>query len=302
MTLPEEKVQFFKCKQFGHIKRNCPVLVVKSEGQSNVRTSASASVVSADAAGKMKDVCLGLVARSRRSLPKVYVSVAGGQEKWIAAIDLCSSRSLVSFATAHALTLVLKEPAAVDAIITIDGESLKVSGVAELTVSCDDSKVYLLPEITAKFLVVTFLDVVQSDLLIGLNVISSAGSVALEYSETDGRLTGAVFGSRPVVAAAEGCPTSRISEEPLPPHIQVRQDGDKFALAMSDCEVAFDPEQGLWEVSWKWQDGAAPASPLGSGIGQYSRQKLSDDPVKVRPRGSELGQQGVACSVRRESA
>ena len=272
----KKKVQCFKCKQFGHIKRNCPAVVAKSQEQSNVRTSASASVVSADTAGKTKDVCLGLVARSRGSLPKVFVSVAGGQEKWIAAIDSCSSRSLVSLATARALSLVLEDPADVDAITAIDGESLKVSGVAELTVSRVDSKVYL-PEITTKFLVVASLDVVQSDLLIGLDVISSAGGIALEYSETDGRLTGAVFGSRPVVAAAEGGPTSGVTEEPLPPHIQVRQDGDKVTLAMSDCEVAFDAEEGFWEVSWRWQDGAAPTFPLGSGIGEYSRQKLSDD-------------------------
>ncbi|XP_065190714.1 uncharacterized protein LOC135821644 [Sycon ciliatum] len=272
----KKKVQCFRCKRFGHIKRHCPE--AKSEGQVSGRTpgaGANAFAVSPDVAAAEceDDACLALVARRRGGLPKVFVSVNGERTRLKAAIDSCSSRSLVSSAAVRTLSVPVCKPSGEDMITAINGNSLDITGTVELTVSRDDNNVYL-PKIKAKFLVVDSLDVVRSDMLIGLDVISSAGGVALEYSESDGQLTGAVFGTRPVVAAVE----SKISnEEHLPRHVQVRQDGDKVTLEMSDCEVMFDPEKGFWEVTWKWCDGAAPSSPIGTGIGEYSRQGLSDD-------------------------
>ena len=246
----KKKVQCFRCKRFGHIKRHCPE--AKSEGQVSGRTpgaGANAFAVSPDVAAAEceDDACLALVARRRGGLPKVFVSVNGEQTRLKAAIDSCSSRSLVSTAAVRTLSVPVCKPSGEDMITAINGNSLDITGTVELTVSRDDNNVYL-PKIKAKFLVVDSLDVVRSDMLIGLDVISSAGGVALEYSESDGRLTGAVFGTRPVVAAVE----SKISnEEHLPRHVQVRQDGDKVTLEMSDCEVMFDPEKGFWEVTWK---------------------------------------------------
>ena len=264
------RIQCFSCRQYGHMKRDCPE-AKPAENRIARGAGRGTSNVTAVSKGAAEDVCVSLVAQSGGSLPKIYVSVGG--QKLKAAIDSCSNRSLVSTSTAHALGVPVGKPEDVDAITAIDGNSLDVVGVAELTVSRHDDKVYL-PEIVAQFLVVKSLDVIRSDLLIGIDVISSAGGVALEYAEAGGPLTGAVFGSRPVVAVAQENPSA---SGRLPRQIQVHRDGKKVMLEMNDCEATFDPERGFWEVSWQWKDGAAPSSPIGSGIGEYSRQRLTDN-------------------------
>ena len=50
--------------------------------------------------------------------------------------------------------------------------------------------------ISAEFLVVETLDAVSADLLVGLDIISSAGGVRLDYGEEPGVLTQVVFGER----------------------------------------------------------------------------------------------------------
>ena len=202
-------------------------------------------------------------------MPKIYVSIRGQRKK--VAVDSCSNRSLVSMATVRELGVPVSKAEWMDTITAIDGNALDVVGVAQLTVFRHDEIVYL-PEIAAQFLVVNSLDVIRADLLIGLDVISSAGGVALHYTEARGALTEAVFGSRPVVAAVEEKCAGIVQR-----HVQVIHDGETVVLQMNDCQVAFDPERGFWDLTWQWQDGAAPSYPIGSGIGEYSRQNLTED-------------------------
>ena len=127
-------------------------------------------------------------------------------------------------------------------------------GKANLSISRDDEHVHL-PPISAEFLVVETLDAVSADLLVGLDIISSAGGVRLDYGEEPGVLTQVVFGERPVVAAAS---EAKIGPRSMPRHVTVEEDELKVLLKTDDGEAMFDKKNGVWEVGWKWKSGEPP--------------------------------------------
>ena len=264
-----KRVQCFKCKEFGHMKRDC-----KSTAGNGV--SAGVSEDTSGSSGSKTNVCLGLSARAGVPLPRIYVCADGCPERLSAAIDSCSSRSLISKQTINAYSIPVVPVPVPECITAIDGMPLDVVGVADLTISRKDDKVRL-PTVSAKFLVVESLDVVSADLLVGLDIISSTGGVKLQYSEADGALTHVLFGKEPGVAAAAGTTVKDDADPVMPRHISVTQDGGVVTLTMSDGEARFDPQKGYWEVKWFWKAGEEPSEPLGSGVTAYSRKSLSPE-------------------------
>ena len=63
----------------------------------------------------------------------------------------------------------------------------------------------------------------------------------------------------------------------MPRHVTVTRDGSRVSLAADEEEAVFDPAKGYWEVAWKWASGEPPTSPVGSGVGEYFRRRLSDE-------------------------
>ena len=70
--------------------------------------------------------------------------------------------------------------------------------------------------------------------------------------------------------------TAAVSEKHPSPHVKVVRDGDDVILCACDGEVRWRADDRFWELSWKWHDDA-PSQPLGSGIGEYSRARLTPE-------------------------
>ena len=265
---PKRKTQLrcFRCKELGHVRQNCPQL--------RSRKMESANAVVCPPTTVSQDRCLALTAHAKTgvSLPRIYVYADGCDARLRAAVDSCSNRSLMSMGIARANAIPVM-PAGDCPITAIDGSTLKIVGKANLSISRDDEHVHL-PPISAEFLVVETLDAVSADLLVGLDIISSAGGVRLDYGEEPGVLTQVVFGERPVVAAAS---EAKIGPRSMPRHVTVEEDELKVLLKTDDGEAMFDKKNGVWEVGWKWKSGEPPTSAVGSGIGEYSRKRLADD-------------------------
>lgn len=264
-----ERVQCYQCKEYGHYRSNCPQVKAGTYHE-------SPQVNAAATTGGKSDVCLGTVARTGVALPKIFVNVREGNCRLRAAIDSCSNRSLISSGAAAGLACSVL-PTDLEDITAIDGKPVRVVGAVQLCVSRQDDHVYL-PEISAQFLVVDTLSVVQAELLIGLDVISSLGGVSLQYDGDSGVLTDVVFGAggKPTVAAAANLVGQQSTSE-MPRHVTVVQAGADVTLEMSDGEARFDSKEKTWEMRWQWKNGEAPTAPLGSGVGQYSRAKLSPE-------------------------
>ena len=261
---------------------------------SKVSASGGTTAV-ASAESKGSGFCLALSARTGVSLPRIKVHVRGCSVPLRAAVDSCSHRSLIALEVAHQHDMSILQVAtdcqpitaidgnvlpitAIDGnvlpITAIDGNVLNVISVVKLSMSRDDQSVYL-PEVTSEFLVVKSLQAVSVELLIGLDVISSAGGVQLEYEEKSGQLSSVVFGKRRDVEAAVAAEGVRVSN--MPCHVTVTRDGSRVSLAADNGEAVLDPVKGYWEVAWKWTSGEPPANPVGSGVGEYFRRRLSDE-------------------------
>ena len=170
---PKRKTQLrcFRCKELGHVRQNCPQL--------RSRKMESANAVVCPPTTVSQDRCLALTAKTGVSLPRIYVYADGCDARLRAAVDSCSNRSLMSMGIARANAIPVM-PAGDCPITAIDGSTLKIVGKANLSISRDDEHVHL-PPISAEFLVVETLDAVSADLLVGLDIISSAGGVRLDY-------------------------------------------------------------------------------------------------------------------------
>ena len=257
----KERIRCYQCKENGHIQRNCPRQMQRKADSAN-------AVVDRPS----QDRCLALRAAAGVSLPRIYVDARGCTERLKAAVDSCSNRSLISVETARSDDIEVMPVTGDCPITAIDGSLLAITGMAKLTIARDDEFVYL-PEINAEFLVVQSLEAVSADLLLGLDIISATGGVRLTYGEEPGVLTHVTFGARPVVAAARELKTGPRS---MPRHVTVVEDGQRVTLKTDDGDATFLKELGYWEVAWTWTWGEPPSGHIGSGVGEYSRKKLSD--------------------------
>ena len=224
--------------------------------------------------GTHAHACLSVTTRARGgvALPRVFVSVTG------CAVDSCSSRSLLAKETAEMLGVAVRPVADETGPLTaIDGTTVQVLGTANLTISREDANVHM-PEISAEFQVVKSLDLVAADLLIGIDIVSSLGGVQLVYDEASGELTKVTSRTKPQNPAAVGALAEREdTAQKMPGHVSVVQDDDHVTLTMSGGEAVFDKANRFWTVRWKWADDEAPPYPIGAGVGEYSRQRLSTE-------------------------
>ena len=164
-------------------------------------------------------------------------------------------------------------PAVPQASVTaLDGQSLAVSGKVWLTLSRCDESVHL-PEVKAEFLVVEDLTVVDADFLLGVNIITGLGGVSLGYN-VEHDLNSVVFEPSPATALTA---VGDEQVDKLPRHVTVTENGDYVVLSMADGEAVYDSQEGHWTIHWNWQSGAVLEKEIGTGIGEYSRQSLSED-------------------------
>ena len=120
-------------------------------------------------------------------------------------------------------------------------------------------------------MVVDSLDVVGTEILIGADAIAQSGGVRLRY-DNGKRLDGVFFGR--AVTAVTANAASDLDAHPSR-HVKVTRDGDDVFLSTQEGEVRWDASSEKWVLSWQWKDGEPPKEPFGSGIGQYSQNRLS---------------------------
>ena len=264
-------VKCFKCGEHGHIRRNCPQ-------KSGTAAAATDSPSGQDRAG----LCLAVSSRVN-DLVRVAVEVQplgdtsvneSGQAVWCrqaCVVDTGCTRSLVERSLVEKLGMLSSMQESSESLMAIDGNALNVHGSVEVSMRRLDGPVYV-PQVQVQLLVVDNLDALNTDILIGSDIVSQLGGVSIEYDGPSRRLASVVFGSRPVVAGAAAESSTKSPSR----HLAVSETDDTVQLCMTDVTATFNKKLGFWEAEWKWKGGESPSSPIGSGIGEYSK-KLTDE-------------------------
>ena len=312
----------FNCKEVGHIQRNCPKLRQSSGGNKPARSSPPKCYfcdeighvksdcpelkewrkAKASKAGAVSDVsksssgstggdrakCLCTAQRGQPgSLPYIYVDVSGSsdEEDWQrveAAVDTGSARTLVSLSTVERLHLSVSVEQSTCELVALDGNFLSVLGTVDLKLRRLDGSVSL-PVTYIQAVVVSQLDVVETDVLIGSDLVAVAGGLKLEYDSVSGTLSAVRFGcdrgeSPSTSTAASLRPEVELARDVHPSqHVTTQYVKDGVVFKTNDGQVKWSSELRRWELSWKWKNDRPPEGTLGSGIGEYSRSKLSPE-------------------------
>ena len=143
-----------------------------------------------------------------------------------------------------------------------------------------DSQVVKLPVVNAEVVVVPDLEAVEAEVLIGMSLISSVGEVHIRY---DGdAVSSVVFASEEPVSAVPDKP--HVHEQTRCPslcHVEVIEEPcGSVTLRANDGSVRWEASEKRWVLSWNWKDGP-PDRPLGPGIGEYPRKKLTADQERL---------------------
>ncbi|XP_065182720.1 uncharacterized protein LOC135813558 [Sycon ciliatum] len=296
----------FKCGEPGHIRRNCPsrraggggrsqpITCLFCDGAGHVkadcperrdwlarkdRTAAAVESARPQPAVQENDPCLVSLA-SPGKLPRMYVDVSAGAAKSSvrarAVVDTGSTRTLISrsFATQHGISL---SPTAAPPILALDGSPLELVGSAAVRLARSDGAVSL-PGLEVQAYVVDNLSVVNADVLVGNDVVIGSGGLRLKYSG-DGALIGVEFGyDRVDPGDSMGvCGASSSGDRHPFPNVRVQRDGDDVTLSTDDGDVTWDSSARRWVLSWRWKSGSPPTQPVGPGVSEYSRSKLTSD-------------------------
>ncbi|XP_065177095.1 uncharacterized protein LOC135806835 [Sycon ciliatum] len=260
----------FFCDQEGHMKRDC-----------RLRRKFLASLAQSSAAAAepvQSDRCLCMANLARPGLPKVFVDVSCDTASGVrvrSVIDTGSTRTLVTSALVDQLgtpvTAHTGQP-----VVALDGQPLRILGSALLKFVREDDCVSI-PAVAMEVLVVPSLSVVGTDVLLGSDTIAQCGGLHLRYDD-DGSLCCVTLGQHADVTAG-------VADVPLR-HVSCQTDGDDIILTSDDGSVRWDATQRCWTLNWQWRDGKPPHAPVGHGIGEYSRSKLTDE--EERKFGAEI--------------
>ena len=187
------------CDAPGHVKRDCQKReeCLKSQNKSSTIASpldhAGATYVTGGGMDSRGDMVLGTPA-SGGTLPRIYVNICsvGRPTRVVAAVDICSSRNLISQQLVASIGAHVSSTMAT--ILAIDGTPLDVCGLVELTVEQTDGAVNL-PTTSSKFIVVADLSTVRTDVVLGEELIAAVGGINLRYEK--GCLCSVIFGQSP---------------------------------------------------------------------------------------------------------
>lgn len=269
---PAQTLTCHFCDEVGHIKQDC-------RAWDEWKRSRNRDTLAAAPQKSGPDAVLAMAAACNPRLPRIHTDMCVGDVKTrtISVVDTGSTRNLVSSRLARTLGCDVK--ASTLEISTIDGTALSVLGVADVTMSRLDSNAVYLPETVTGVVVVDSLDSVNAEAVIGLELISALGGVDVRY---DGdQPVSVVFGTRPDV-----CASAANTSEPKHPlrHVEVEEDGrGNVKLSTDDGFVIWNAEEKHWTLTWTWK-GEEPEQPVGPGIGEYPRSKLTDEQEQLFQR------------------
>eukprot|EP00117_Sycon_ciliatum_P015220 scpid31464/ scgid0234/ Protein NYNRIN; NYN domain and retroviral integrase catalytic domain-containing protein; Pol-like protein len=213
--------------------------------------------------------------RPSSQLIRVAVEVQVENAHWsrqASVVDTGCTRSLIEWPVVQQLGMQSSLKETSDRLITVDGTPLDVTGSVDMTLKREDGSVYL-PTIKVSLLVVPNLDALNTDIVIGSDIVSQVGGVSISHDQPGGQLSSVVFGpARDVASAGVAAATEKLSR-----HISVSDGDGQVTLRMDDIEATWRDDLGFWEATWRWKADTEPSLPLGSGVGEYPRKKLNPE-------------------------
>ena len=241
----------FFCEMLGHFIREC-------RERKAWLVSKSGKAAALEACAHNADPCLSLTAQaSRGSLPRMFVnihpggdaSLNGQEERLTSAVDTGSTHTLIARNCVDQLGIVMHAKGSTD-IVSLDGELLAIQGTAWVRLQREGGPVRL-PPIDMKASVVHDLSTVQSDVLIGSDIIIGTAGLSLEYDENQ-VLCGIRFGPEPM---SESVSASVATADKHPfPFVEVTHENDDVVLKVDDGEVRWMAKEQYWQARWQWKD------------------------------------------------
>ena len=144
-------------------------------------------------------------------------------------------------------------------MLALDDSPLEVQGAATVTLVRTDGAVSL-PRLQVEAYVVDNLSVVNADVLIGIDVVTSSGGLHLKYAD-DGALEGVEFGPalHDSVENHSGVCAALPDQDDHPlPHVHVERNGEDVTLSTDDGKVTWDSSVRQWVLTWCWKSGSSP--------------------------------------------
>ena len=248
------------CDKPGHWKKDCPERAEWMRAK-NEKSAAVTEPVLCCPAGQ-------------RTLPKFYVNVmvGEGEKKTVAVVDSGSTPTLVSKEAATMLGSSVRPHT--QNLVGVNGTDVVISGAVVLSMERMDDHVKL-PRVTIDALIVEELSAVNADILVGVDVISRVGGVSLKYG--DNGLSDVLFGDHDTCPSDVDFVAMAVPVPKLSRHVNVAESGGNVSLDDDDFSVSWSESAQCWQVEWKWVNGVPPSSPIGSGIGEYSRKSLTPE-------------------------
>ena len=276
------------CDKPGHRKAECEERKAWLAQRSGKSAGCSTSTSESASGASDKCLCAGSNVPVRAKLVRIFADVradtAGQTKRGRAVVDTGSTRTLVSQPFAESNRFVYEDSELDERLLALDGSKVHVLGRLQLELQRTGGPVSL-PPTTVNALVVRDLDTVDADVLIGGDVIAQCGGLRLSYGE-EGGVTGVQFGSDLVMSASCQIPSapaqdsSKVEAALAHPsrHVQVARSSDSgnITLRSSNGEVTWLAAEKHWQMSWCWLSDQPPVTPIGSGVGEYSRDKLTE--------------------------
>ena len=229
----------YRCHQVGHLRKDCP------QRSDSGRVAATAAAPAAS--HPRTDFCLAMP-RPSSQLIRVAVEVQVENAHWsrqASVVDTGCTRSLIEWPVVQQLGMQSSLKETGDRLITVDGTPLDVTGSVDMTLKREDGSVYL-PTIKVSLLVVPNLDALNTDIVIGSDIVSQVGGVSISHDQPGGQLSSVVFGpARDVASVGVAAATEKLSR-----HTSVSDGDGQVTLRMDDIEATWRDDLGFWEATW----------------------------------------------------
>ena len=263
-----KRAQGWNCQKFGHKRKEC---------RSKKKDPGGAAAAAADPPEAPADDRVRLwkgVTSGSSDLVRIAVDVqplsdtSASCEQHLpwsrqgSVVDTGCTKSLMEKSLAEKLGMLPTAAKSTESLVDIDGTHLNIHGSVEVCLKRLDGPVYL-PKVQVLLLVVENLDALNTDILIGSDVVSLLEGISVRYDGPGGRLSAVTFGLDPVVAGAAAV----LPDKMLSHHLKVTETESCLPVHVGcDCNLRQEAsttggrvEVGRWPTAvvsyrlWHWR-------------------------------------------------